>query len=85
MQPRARPKGKQPAAEVSEDVVAGIAAVDAAAAKLPAQESLAISVMEGPAEGGFGGAKPSDDPPNLGNKARIASELYALLSIGWPD
>lgn len=68
MQPRAKSgKSKDPLEGYGDDVRAAVAAVDEAEAKLPPQEELGITTMEA-SEGGFGGSKPPDDPPNAGGK-----------------
>lgn len=80
MQPRPKAgKGKDSLEGYGEDVRAAVAAVEAAEGALPCQDELGISVMEAPTEGGFGGSKPPDDPPNAGKKVR-KSMHYPMLA-----
>lgn len=58
---------KKAAEERSSDVQAAIAAVDAAAAKLPPQEALKFSVLAVDPGGGWN-QRGSDAPPNPGSK-----------------
>ena len=79
VQPRPRVgKGKDPLEGYGEDVRAAAAAVEAAEAALPRQDELGITVMEAPTDGGFGGSKPPDDPPNAGKKVRESTHYPAF-------
>mmetsp|Transcript_687 Transcript_687/g.1994 ORF Transcript_687/g.1994 Transcript_687/m.1994 type:complete len:1093 (+) Transcript_687:367-3645(+) len=78
--PRAKSgKSKDPLEGYGDDVRAAVAAVDEAEAKLPPQEELGITTMEA-SEGGFGGSKPPDDPPNAGGKEPARGHPECLLN-----